>query len=56
MEVTIGFKGLDLTDRVPEELWMKDCDNPQEAEIKSIPKNKKISSNEVDETGAYYTE
>ena len=41
VEVTIRFKGLDLTDTVPEELWMKDCDNPQEAEIKSIPKNKK---------------
>ena len=26
MEVTERFKGLDLIDRVPEELWMEDCD------------------------------
>ena len=35
------FKGLDLIDRVPEELWMVVCDIVQEAVIKSIPKKKK---------------
>ena len=41
LEVTNTFKGLDLTDRVPEELWMEVHDIIQEAEIKTIPKKKK---------------
>ena len=41
MEVTNRFKGLDLTDRVPEELWNEVCDIVQETEIKTIPKKKK---------------
>ena len=41
MEVTNRFKGLDLIDRVPEELWMEFCDIVQEAVIKTIPKKKK---------------
>ena len=41
MEVTSRFKGLDLTDRVPEELWMQVGDIVQEAVIKTIPKKKK---------------
>ena len=41
MEVTNRFKGLDLTDRVPKELWMQVCDIVQEAVIKTIPKKKK---------------
>ena len=41
MEVTNRFKGLDLIDRVPEELWMEVCDILQEAVIKAIPKKKK---------------
>ena len=41
MEVTNRLKGLELTDRVPEELWMKVCDIVQEAGIKTIPKKKK---------------
>ena len=41
VEVTNRFKGLDLIDRVPEELWMGFCDTVQEAVIKSIPKKKK---------------
>jgi len=41
VEVTNGFKGLDLIDRVPEELWMEVCDIVQEAVIKSIPKKNK---------------
>ena len=35
------FKGLDLRDRVPEELWMEVRDMVQEAGIKAIPKKKK---------------
>ena len=41
MEVTNRFKGLNLTDRVPEELWMKVHDTVGEAAIKTIPKKKK---------------
>ena len=41
VEVTDRFKGLDLIDRVPEELWMEVCDMVQEAGIKTIPKKKK---------------
>ena len=41
VKVTNGFKGLDLIDRVPEELWMEVHDIVQEAVIKSIPKKKK---------------
>ena len=41
VDVTNGFKGLDLIDRVPEELWMEVCDIVQEAVIKTIPKKKK---------------
>ena len=35
------FKGLDVTDRVPEELWMEVRDIVQETGIKTIPKKKK---------------
>ena len=35
------FKGLDLIDRVPEELWMKVCDTVQEEMVKTIPKKNK---------------
>ena len=41
MEVTNKFKGLELTDRVPEELWTEVHDIVQEAVIKTIPKKKK---------------
>ena len=41
MEVRNRFKGLDLIDRVPEELWTKVCDIVKEAVIKTIPKKKK---------------
>ena len=39
--MTNRFKGLDLIDRVPEELWMKVHDTVEEAVIKSIPKKNK---------------
>ena len=42
VEVTNIFKGLDLIDRVPEELWTKVRDIVQEAGIKTITKKKKF--------------
>ena len=41
VEVTNRFKGLDLIDRMPEELWMEVCGIVWEAVIKAIPKKKK---------------
>ena len=41
VEVTNRFKGLDLIERAPEELWMEVHDTVQEAVIKTIPKKKK---------------
>ena len=41
VKVTNRFKGLELIDRVPEELWTEVCDIVQEAGIKTIPKRKK---------------
>ena len=41
VEVTNRFKGLDLIDRVPEELWMEVCGIVWEAVIKALPKKKK---------------
>ena len=41
VEVTNRFKGLDLTDRVPEELWTEVHDIAHKAVIKTIPKKKK---------------
>ena len=41
VEVTNRFKGLDLIDRVPDELWTAVCDIVQEVVMKTIPKTKK---------------
>ena len=41
MEVTNRFNGLDLIDRIPEELWREVHDIVQEAVIRTIPKKKK---------------
>ena len=41
VEVTNRFKGLDLIDRVPEELWMEVRDIVQETGMKTIRKKKK---------------
>ena len=41
MEVTNRFKGLDLIDRVPEELWVEVCIIVQEDVIKTILKKRK---------------
>ena len=41
VEVRNRFKGLDLVDRVPDELWTEVHDIVQETRIKTIPKKKK---------------
>ena len=41
VEVRNRFKGLGLTDRVPDELQMEVCDIVQETEIQNIPKKRK---------------
>ena len=41
VEVRNRFKGLDLVDQVPEELWMEVCKIVQEVVTKTIPKKKK---------------
>ena len=41
MEVRNRFKGLDLIDRVPDELWTEVCDIVQETGIKIIPMERK---------------
>ena len=41
VEVRNRFKGLDLIDRVPDELWTEVCDIVQETGIKTILKKKK---------------
>ena len=43
MEVRNRFKGLDLIDRMPEELWIEFHDIVQEEVIKTIPEKKKCT-------------
>ena len=43
VEVRNRFKGLDMIDRVPDELWMEVHDIVQEPGIKTIPKTKKCT-------------
>ena len=40
VELISRFKGLDLVDRVPEELWTEVCSIVQEVVMKTIPKKK----------------
>ena len=40
VEVMNRFKGLDLVDRVPEELWMEVCNIVQEAVTKTTPRKR----------------
>ena len=47
MEVTNRFKGLDLIDRVPEDLWTEVHDILQEAVIKTISKKKKCKKDKM---------
>ena len=44
MEVRNRFKGLDLIDRVPDELWNEVCNIVQETGIKTIPMEKKCKN------------
>ena len=41
VEMRNRFKGLDLIDRVPDELWNEVCDTVQETGMKTIPMEKK---------------
>ena len=41
MEVTNKFNGLDLVNRVPEELWTEVCNTVEKVVIKAMPKKKK---------------
>ena len=47
VEVINRFKGLDLIDRVPEELWMEVHDIVQEAVIKTIPPKKEMQKGKM---------
>ena len=47
VEVTNRFKGKNLIDRVPEELWTEVCDIVPEAVIKTIPKKKKCKKGKM---------
>ena len=47
VEVANRFKGLDLIDRVPEELWTEVRDIVQEAVFKTIPKKKKCKKGKM---------
>ena len=47
MEVTNRFKGLDLINRVPEELWIEVHDIIQEAVIKTIPPKKEMQKGKM---------
>ena len=47
VEVTNRFKGLDLIDRVPEELWMEVCDIVQEAVIKTTRPKKEMQKGKM---------
>ena len=47
VEVRNRLKGLDLIDRVPDELWNEVCDIVQETGIKTIPKKKKCKKRKI---------
>ena len=47
VEVRYRFRGLDLIDRVPDELWMEDCDIVQETGIKTIPMERKCKKSKM---------
>ena len=60
VEVRNIFKGLDLIDRVPDELWMEVHDTVQETGIKTIPIEKYLNLNthnttfHIPQTGKFY--
>ena len=43
-EIIGKFKGLDLIDRMPEELWREACDIVQEKGVKTITKRRNVNS------------
>ena len=45
--MTKRFKGLDLIDRMPEELWLEAHDLVQESVIKTIPKKNKCKKSKL---------
>ena len=47
VEVRNRFKGLDLMDRVPDELWTEVCDIVQETGIKTIPMERKCKKSKM---------
>ena len=47
MEVRDRFKGVDLIDRVPDELWNEVRDTVQDTEIKTIPMEKKCKKSKM---------
>ena len=53
VEVKNRFKGLDLTDRVPDELWLVVCDIEQETGIKTIPRKKKCKKKKSSPSSHY---
>ena len=51
VEVTNRFKGIDLIDRVPDELWTEVSDIVQETWIKTLPKKKKWKKSKMAVSG-----
>ena len=51
VEVRTRFKGLDMIDRVPDELWTEVCDIVQETGINTIPMEKKCKKGKMDVWG-----
>ena len=47
VQLTNRLKGLDLVDRVPEQLWMEVCNIVSDAVIKTIPKKKKCKKGKM---------
>ena len=47
VKVTNRFKGLDLIDRVPKELWVEICDMVQKVVIKTNPKKNKCKKSKM---------
>jgi len=47
VEVRNRFMGLDLIDRMPDELWTEVCDTVQETRLKTIPKKKKCKKSKI---------
>ena len=47
MDMRNRFNGLDLIDRVPDELWTEVCDIVQETGIKTFPKKKKCKKSKM---------